>query len=108
MSRIIAVWVNCVSEDEAWSIADAAIGERLAASANVYPPIASAHHWQGAVERVSEVPLLMKTRAELFDALAGLVGRLHAYETPSVIGIPVGHATAAYEAWVVGETKEPV
>ena len=105
MSGIIDVWVNCGSEDEARRIAEEAIQDRLAACANLYPAITSAWHWEGAVERGREVPLLLKTRAELFDELARLVARLHSYETPAVTGVPVARASAAYEAWVLAETK---
>lgn len=107
MSRIIDVWVNCASEDEAARVADAAIEGRLAACANVFPPITSAYRWKGAVEREPEVALLMKTRAELFEPLARLVERVHSYEVPAIIGIPVAHVNAAYEDWVVEETGAP-
>ena len=106
MSGIIDVWINCADADEAERIAEAAIGARLAACANIYPEIASAYRWKGKVERAGEVPLLMKTRAELFDELARLAGRLHSYETPSILGVPIAQVSADYADWVIAETKE--
>ena len=105
MSEIIDVWVNCGSEEEATRIAEEAIQDRLAACANIYPAITSAWHWKGAVERDREVPLLMKTRTDLFDELARLVERLHSYETPSITGLPVARVNADYARWIVAETK---
>lgn len=108
MSEIIDVWVNCADENEARRIAEEAIEDRLAACANIFPEITSAWHWQGTVERGAEVPLLMKTRADLFDELARLVERLHSYETPAITGLPVTHVSAAYGRWVAGETKKAI
>jgi periplasmic divalent cation tolerance protein len=104
MSEVIDVWVNCASRGEAERIAEAAIGGRLAACANLYPPIASAYRWHGRIERAEEIPLLLKTRPDLFDGLARLICRLHSYETPSVVGIRVDRVTADYAAWVAAET----
>ena len=101
---IIEVWVNCPDEQTAETIADAIVGERLAACANIYPPISSRYHWKGKIESASEVPLLLKTRQSLFDKLVERVTMLHPYETPSIVGIDVTFANAPYQAWLIDET----
>jgi len=106
MSEVIDVWVNCASEVEARRISAEAIEDRLAACANIFPAITSAFHWKGKVEHELEVPLLMKTRADLLDELARLVERLHSYETPPIMGIRAERVNAAYEEWVKAETKQ--
>ena len=105
MSEIIDVWINCANADEATRISEAAIEARLAACGNIYAQITSAYHWKGKVEREPEVPLLLKTRADLFDELARLVAWLHSYETPAIIGVPIAHVNADYAKWVAAETK---
>ena len=105
MSEVIDVWVNCADADEARRIAGEAIDNRLAACANIFAPITSAFHWKGEIEHEEEVPLLLKTRAGLFDELARLVARVHSYETPGIMGIRAEFCNAAYEAWVIEETK---
>lgn len=102
--RIIEVWVNCPDEQTAATIADAIVGERLAACANIYPSVSSRYHWKGKIETAREVPLLLKTRESLFDALAERVTRLHPYETPSIVGIDVKCANAPYRAWLIDST----
>lgn len=101
---IIEVWVNCPDEQTAATIADAIVGERLAACANIYPPICSRYHWKGKIESASEVPLLLKTRQSLFDNLVERVTMLHPYETPGIVGINVTFANAPYQTWLIGET----
>ncbi len=104
MSQVIDVWVNCADHAEAKQIAAEAIESRLAACANIFAPITSAFRWKGKVEHEEEVPLLLKTRADLFDDLARLVERVHSYETPGIIAMRAASVNPAYETWVVEET----
>jgi periplasmic divalent cation tolerance protein len=101
---IIGIWINCPDEGVAETIAEHLIDRRLAASANLYPPVRSLYRWQGAVERKSETPLLVKTRADLFGAVESAVRAFHPHETPSVTGVDIAHVDAGYRDWVFAET----
>ncbi|MGI9433803.1 MAG: divalent-cation tolerance protein CutA [Geminicoccaceae bacterium] len=103
---IIEVWVNCPDEKTAAAIADAIVGERLAAAANIYPSISSRYHWKGSIVSACEIPLLFKTKQSLFEALAERVAELHPYETPSIIAKKVKSAHTPYRAWLIDEVAE--
>lgn len=102
---VIEVWVNCPDDETASTIAEAVVGDRLAAAANIHPLISSLYRWRGRVERAREVPLVLKTRRSLFDSLAERIATLHGYETPSIIARDVGAAHGPYKSWVNEETK---
>ncbi len=102
---VIEVWVNCPDEQTASTIAEAVVSERLAAAANIHPPISSLYRWAGRIERAREVPLVLKTRRSLFDRLAERIADLHAYETPGIIARDVTAAHRPYQSWVNKETK---
>lgn len=104
-AEIIDIWVNCPSKECAHKIADACIEGRLAACANVYPPIASVYRWNDRIERESETPLVMKTRAELFADVCAKVRALHPFEVPSIVATELLHIDPAYAGWVIAETK---
>ncbi|MGF1477676.1 MAG: divalent-cation tolerance protein CutA [Geminicoccaceae bacterium] len=104
---IIDIWINCPDQQVADRIADTLVGERLAACANIFPPIRSAFHWKGAVEREEEVPLVIKTRETLFDAVVRRARAIHPYETPSILGLPVAFVNEDYREWVIAETRSP-
>ena len=76
-AAFVDVWVNCPDRATAERIAAACVGDRLAACANVYAPIESLYRWKGGNERAREIPLLLKTRASLFDELCRAVKRMH-------------------------------
>ncbi|HSG96128.1 MAG TPA: divalent-cation tolerance protein CutA [Afifellaceae bacterium] len=106
MSHLIDVWVNCANEDEASMIAEAAVNRRLAACSNIFAPITSSYHWKGGIETDREVPLLIKTRSDLFEELTELVETMHSYQTPAIVGIKADHVNASYMRWILDETKQ--
>jgi len=101
---IIDVWINCPSGDVAHEISEALVAERLAACTNTFAEIQSAFHWKGRVERETEVPLLVKTRADLFAAVCERVTALHPYETPGIMALEISHVNRDYRDWVLEET----
>jgi len=50
---------------------------------------ASIYHWRGSIETSPEVPLSIKTRADLFDAVAAAIRAAHPYELPEILAVPV-------------------
>lgn len=105
-ARFIDVWVNCPDRALAEEIAAACVGEKLAACANIFPPIASVYRWKGAIERAEEVPLVLKSRAELFQALSARVKELHPYEVPSIIATELPLVETDYAKWLAEETEK--
>lgn len=102
--ELIDITVNCPSEDIADAIADALIEARLIACANRQAPVQSRYFWNGRVEAAQEVPLLLHTRRELFDAVVGMVRRHHPDETPSILAVKIEAANQDYADWLMAET----
>ena len=97
--QAIAIDVTCPDEATAHEIADALLGRRLAACCQIGAPIESRYWWNGAIERAAEVPLLVKTRADLFESVADAIRDLHPYETPAIMGTPL-RADEATLRWI--------
>lgn len=102
---IIDIWINCPSEKVADTLAKELMAARLVACANRYPQIASRYFWKGEVEEAEEVPLLVKTRKELFEAVASTATKVHPYETPSILCTDVAAANQDYIDWIYQETE---
>lgn len=99
--------VFCAVPDRATgeAIAEAVVGERLAACVNLLPGVRSVYRWKGAVHRDDEVLAVMKTTAARFEALRARVCALHPYELPEVLAVPSSAGHAPYLAWVRDETR---
>jgi len=95
------VLVTCGSEEEASRIARALVGERLAACANILDsPVRSVYRWKGRIETAMEHLLVIKTRRARLRALEAAVKRLHSYQTPEIIALPVAEGSSEYLTWL--------
>lgn len=89
MPEIVLVYTTWPDAETAEAAAAGAVADRLAACANILPPIESIYHWQGAVERSGEIPVLFKTPAAIAPALRDYLVERHPYDTPCVVAVPV-------------------
>jgi periplasmic divalent cation tolerance protein len=101
MTDKIVVLVTCGSQKEARHIARALVEARLAACVNVVQaPVESIYRWKGKVERAREFLLMIKTSRKRFAALEAEVRRLHSYDVPEIIALPIERGSQPYLAWI--------
>ena len=81
-------------------MARALVEKRLAACVNVMPGVRSVYRWKDAIEDEEEVLLVIKTSRALLDELREEIERLHSYEVPEVIALPVVDGSERYLAWM--------
>lgn len=95
------VLVTCGSLPEARKIARAVIEKHLAACINIVTaPVESLYTWKGQLERSREHLLLIKTTAKRLKPLEREVLRLHSYETPEFLVLPISSGSPAYLHWL--------
>ena len=100
MEGRVVVLCTVGKAEQAEAIARALVEERLAACVNVVPAVVSIYRWQGAVEREEERLLVIKTRAERFEALRQAIVARHPYEVPEIVALPLVAGHAPYLAWL--------
>jgi periplasmic divalent cation tolerance protein len=81
---------------------------RWVACANLLPVAASIYRWEGKVEESSEVLLLMKTVRSRVEGLLAEIRRLHPYECPEGIVLPIESGLASYFEWIQVSTKPEI
>jgi periplasmic divalent cation tolerance protein len=99
MNEII-VFITAPSEDEAVKIANAVVATRLAGCVNIIKNIRSVYRWEEKIEDEAEVLMIVKTRKELFESLAGKVRELHSYSVPEIIALPIVEGSEDYRQWL--------
>lgn len=99
-SEQVVVLITVGSVGEADEIAQALVEGMLAACVNIAPSITSVYRWQGAVQRDSELLLIVKSRRGVLERLAKCVKELHSYETPEIIALPIVAGDADYLRWL--------
>src|SRR6266852_1565467 len=89
MTDKIVVLSTASSADEAEKIARKLVEDRLAACVNLVPGMRSFYRWKGTVEDSPECLLIIKSSRDRFEALGTALEKMHSYEVPEVIALPV-------------------
>jgi periplasmic divalent cation tolerance protein len=77
------------------------VEKRLAACVNIHTvPVESIYRWKGKVETAREHMLIIKTTARRLKALEKEILRLHSYETPEFLVLPVSSGSRGYLNWL--------
>jgi periplasmic divalent cation tolerance protein len=101
MTDKIVVLVTCGSREEARRIAHSLVKDRLAACGNILEaPVRSIYRWKGKVESPREFLLIVKSSRKGFAKLEKTVKRLHSYEVPEIIALPIADGSADYLRWI--------
>jgi periplasmic divalent cation tolerance protein len=107
MTDKIVVLTTCDSEKQAAQLARHLVEHRIAACVNILPKARSIYRWQGKIEDSGEWMLLIKSRRDLFAALRAEIQKLHTYDVPEVIAIPMVDGSEAYLGWLDGQLTTP-
>jgi periplasmic divalent cation tolerance protein len=104
MNDAVIVLTNLPDRDAALTLANELVAMKLAACVNVLSECTSVYRWKGAIENAREVPVLIKTRAARYAEVEAAIRRLHPYELPEIVAVPIVRGSDDYLQWVADET----
>ncbi|MFI0150774.1 divalent-cation tolerance protein CutA [Streptomyces lydicus] len=106
MADYLTVLTTTDDAEKAKNLASSAVEAKVAACAQIDGPITSVYRWDGAVQTDQEWRVLYKTTTERYPELEAHLQRVHDYDTPEIIAMPVAHGSAAYLSWITEETRK--
>ncbi|OGO15289.1 MAG: cytochrome C biogenesis protein CcdA [Chloroflexi bacterium RBG_16_48_7] len=104
----IVVLITSISMEEAQKIAGLLLSERKIACVNIVKEVVSMFWWKNKIEETRETLLIIKTNSSLLDDIVAMVKKVHSYEVPEVIALPIVGGSSDYLKWIndeVGEQK---
>jgi periplasmic divalent cation tolerance protein len=104
-SQYIIVFITASSLQEAEKLATVLVEKRLAACGNIISDIRSVFWWQDTLEVEQEVLLMLKSRSELFSEIVAAVKKIHSYDVPEIIALPIIFGSEEYLDWLNNETR---
>jgi len=96
----LLVLITCSSREEAYKIAKHLVEKKLASCVNIVDNIHSIYWWMGNVEESDEALLITKSRSDKFEAIVEEVRKLHSYQIPEIIGLPIMIGFEKYIKWL--------
>lgn len=91
--------------DSADRMAEHLVEHRLAACVNVLLASTSIYHWQGKIERATEVALHIKSTLNLYAEIETVIRAMHPYELPEITYVHLDGGDPAYIQWIQQETR---
>ena len=107
MKSFIQISTTTETKKQAQKIAKYLVEQKLAACVQITGPIESTYRWKGKVETAGEYLCLIKTRTSLFKRVETAIKKLHPYETPEIIAVPIVKGSREYLIWLNDETEKP-
>lgn len=98
------LYVTAANAEQAKTIGEVLVQERLVACVNILAPMSSIYWWQGQIQRDTEAVLIAKTRAELVERVIARVKALHSYTVPCVVSLAIEQGNPAFLQWIADET----
>jgi periplasmic divalent cation tolerance protein len=96
----IIILTTVSSKKEAELIGSKLINKELAACVNIIPNIKSIYRWEGKINKDSEYLLIIKTVKRAEEDVFENIRKLHSYDTPEMISIPITGGEKSYLNWL--------
>ena len=103
MSYLFA-YITASDMEEARKIGTILVEEKLAACVNIFSGMQSMYMWKSRVEQSQETVIIAKTTESLQQRLLEQVRKIHSYECPCVVFLPVAGGNPEFLQWIDEET----
>ena len=82
------------------SIAKRLVEQRAVACVNILPKMTSIYHWEGQIQKEDEYLLIIKSVKEREKEVYDLIRKLHSYDVPEILTIPIQNGDESYLNWL--------
>lgn len=103
MTDKVLTYTTCSDVRKAEKLANHLLQNRIAACISVVPGVKSFYRWQGKVEADTEVLLMIKTSRGLITEVRRVIEKLHDYDLPELIVVPIIDGSPDYLVWLERE-----
>ena len=91
---------TCPDDGVAAELSHKLVERGLAACINRFGGLTSVYKWEGEMKEGTEVQLVIKTSTAAADKLMDELQRLHPYELPEIIAVPITAGHGPYLEWI--------
>ncbi len=103
--EVIVVLCTCPQGSVPAAISRTLVEEGLAACVNIVNQVQSIYRWDDQIQDDEEALLIIKTARSRYPQLEARLEKLHPFEIPEILALPVKGGLQKYLDWVVSDGK---
>ena len=104
-SEFIQIFTTAGKKGDAEHIAKVLSDKKLSACTQIIGPITSVYQWKGKTEKSKEWLCAIKTKANCYKKTEEVIKKMHPYEMPEIIAVPIAEGSREYLNWMQKEIK---
>ena len=101
----IIVIITTPTKNEANRIVKNLLENKLIACGNIIGPINSHYWWKDKIEQSEEFLILAKSNQKLYNKIEENILKLHSYEIPEILVLPITQGSRSYLDWIINSVK---
>lgn len=102
-NNYIQIFTTTDKKEIADKIALSLVEKKLAQCVQIFGPVESTYRWKGRIERTSEWLCIIKTKKANYKKIENEIKKIHTYEVPEIIAIPIITGSNEYLKWLAGK-----
>lgn len=106
MSDLILVYTTWESMKQAKKAGKHLLNKKLCGCVNIIPEVNPMFFWppkSGTIDESNEVVMIIKTLKDKYQELEREIYKIHTFDVPCIIALPVYKVNKDYYEWIKGE-----
>ncbi len=99
MNNLVLVYTTFSNFEEAKTVSEELLNEKLIVCVNIFPEVNSLYLWEGKISNSCEVVAIMKSRNDQVDKIVEKIEAMHSYDQPAIAVIPIEKANKSFTNW---------
>lgn len=99
MNNLVLVYTTFSNFEEAKTVSEELLNEKLIVCVNIFPEVNSLYLWEGKISNSCEVVAIMKSRNDQVDKIVEKIEAMHSYDQPAIAVMSIEKANKSFTNW---------
>ncbi|WP_253309735.1 MULTISPECIES: divalent-cation tolerance protein CutA [Rickettsiales] len=99
MNSLVLIYTTFSSFEEAKTVSEELLNEKLIVCVNIFPEVNSLYLWEGKISNSCEVVAIMKSKNDQVDKIVEKIEAMHSYDQPAIAVMSIEKANKSFTNW---------
>ncbi|WP_265034671.1 MULTISPECIES: divalent-cation tolerance protein CutA [unclassified Wolbachia] len=99
MNSLVLVYTTFSNFEEAKTVSEELLNEKLIVCVNIFPEVNSLYLWEGKISNSCEVVAIMKSKNDQVDKIVEKIEAMHSYDQPAIAVMSIEKANKSFTNW---------